>query len=226
MEKTEIIQRDWYNYFLKNKIRNIPDFLYKYYTFNTPLIGEIEKLYPPYKNYRICEVGSGSGLTSILLASRGYLLSLIDKDPQVLDISKRLSERFDVRNNITFLNEDAFTLYTKYPVNHYNLCFSHGVLEHFPYQTGIEFLKVQGVIAEKVLTCLPGKHTEEVADQIYYDKKKLIKVHQDAGLKVEKFFNYGDLPLWFTLLLPPLLQKVILRYAEVGSVIGIIASSS
>jgi len=88
------------------------------------LIMQIRYLVEPPAN--ILEIGCGSGLTSILLASIGYKITAIDINSELV---QKLQQFTTVFSNLNIHQIDMFK--TGFVNNTFDLVFSQGVLEHY-----------------------------------------------------------------------------------------------
>jgi SAM-dependent methyltransferase len=103
---------------------------------------------PPAK---VIEVGCGSGLTSILLASMGYRVTAIDANSDLIQQLKRYEIVFP---NIYFRRMNMFR--TDFMDKHFDVVFSQGVLEHYSDEDIVRALDEQKRIAQVIVIDVPN----------------------------------------------------------------------
>jgi SAM-dependent methyltransferase len=96
---------------------------------------------------RILEMGCGSGYTSLALAERGALCTLLDLSPEALSVAAESFTRAGLPAP-ELVNEDA--LHTSLPTGTFDVVWNGGVIEHF-YDSGKNLL-----IQEMVRLTKPG----------------------------------------------------------------------
>lgn len=141
---------------------------------------------------RLLDVGSGPGWSDFYLGALGYQVTGIDNEPSLVELAAQRAERINVPTK--FEVADAFDL-TKYH-GKFDLVFSNGVLEHFDRDVTVKLLGEQAKCAPKVLIQIPTKHTAQsdgITDERIYTINELAKMVEDAGMRVEARFGYGDL---------------------------------
>ncbi|MBI5065267.1 class I SAM-dependent methyltransferase [Candidatus Woesearchaeota archaeon] len=134
--------------FYKNTA-SLKDFLGNYYSYE--LFEEIIKHSPK----RILEVGTGTGVMSILLSHLGYQTTAIDNDQKVLDNAKKNSEKFN--GKVKFEKADTFKL--PYSDKSFDVTFSQGLIEHFSNADIEKMLKEQMRVSKKaVVVSVPNNY--------------------------------------------------------------------
>jgi len=106
------------------------------------------------KRGKILEAGCGTGVLSIYLSNRGFSVTAVDVDKDMLNIAKKISEHYCERP--TFQKIDLFSL--EYPSDYFDLVFSHGVLEHFSDKQIITLLKKQLSISKTLIFSVPSNY--------------------------------------------------------------------
>ena len=129
----------------------------------------------------ILEIGCGSGLTSILLASVGYRITAIDANRELIQAMKQFTNVF---SNLNFHQMDMFQL--DFRDESFDLAFSQGVLEHYSDEDIVRSLVEQKRVAEIVVIDVPNARGK-VGD--YGDERAITPKHwrqliQSAGLKI------------------------------------------
>lgn len=140
---------------------------------------------------RILDVGCGPGWSDLYLASLGYEVTGIDNDPRLVDAARTASERLGIP--VCFEQADAFDL-TRYHTR-FDLVYSCGVLEHFDREITVELLREQARCAPRVLIQIPTRYTAytgEIVDERIYTLRELRHIVEDAGMRAETTFGYGD----------------------------------
>lgn len=141
---------------------------------------------------KILDIGSGPGWSDFYLSSRGYEVTGIDNEPSLVELANLQAERLGV--NAHFEVADAFDLSKYY--GQFDLAFSCGVLEHFDRDVTVQLLQEQARCAQKVLIQIPTRYTSytgKITDERIYSLHELARIVEDAGLRVEIRFGYGEL---------------------------------
>ncbi len=113
-----------------------------------PLFDKIKKNNPK----KIIEAGCGSSINLIILAKEGYECIGIDKDPDMIKLSKELADRAGVK--LTLKCADIL----KSEKIKSDVVFSHGVLEHFKDEDIVKMLNAELKMAPKVVLSVPGDY--------------------------------------------------------------------
>ncbi len=113
-----------------------------------PLFDKIKKNNPK----TIIEAGCGSSINLIILAREGYNCIGIDKDPEMIRLSKDLANKAGVK--ITLKCADILKLRKL----NGDVIFSHGVLEHFQDKDIINMINAELKIAPKIVFSVPGDY--------------------------------------------------------------------
>jgi SAM-dependent methyltransferase len=163
---------------------------------------------------RLLDVGSGPGWFDFYLAARGYDVTGIDNEPSLVELATLRAERLNIPAH--FEVADAFDLSNFY--GKYDLVFSNGVLEHFDRDVTVKLLQEQKKCAPKVLIQIPTKHTAQsdgISDERIYTINELARIVEDAGMRVESKFGYGDLASTRTnLLLRRAMPRAVWRWLQ------------
>lgn len=123
--------------------------------------GTIIKLINKYaNNKKVMEVGSGTGILSLKIATMGNEVIALDSDADMIDLSKKyFLPEFD-NPNITYVNKDIREYKSK---KRLDVIYSIGILEHYSDEEIIELLNKQLELADYVIFGIPTK---------YFDPKK------------------------------------------------------
>lgn len=162
----------------------------EHWGFHETLYGMISRHCAP--PARLLDVGSGPGWSDFYLGALGYRVTGIDNESSLVELATQRAERLNVPAK--FEIADAFDL-AKYH-GQFDLVFSNGVLEHFDRDVTVKLLEEQAKCAPKVLIQIPTKHTAQsdgITDERIYTINELAKIVEDAGMRVEARFGYGEL---------------------------------
>jgi 2-polyprenyl-3-methyl-5-hydroxy-6-metoxy-1,4-benzoquinol methylase len=169
-----------------------------------------------FKGKKVLEIGCGTGINSVLMASLGAKVSVMDYSQEALDVVKELSN-----GDIELILQDAFTSDIE---NEFDVVHSEGVVEHFLMPDRQKILDVHAQAAKKngsVLIIVPNakcppyrigkKLAEKTGTWIYgheypYTARELTYRMEKAGLRCEKpvggefvlSFGWALAPLWLS----------------------------
>ena len=141
----------------------------------TILIDKIIKYCKPYKN--ILEAGCGTGVMCTYLANKGFNVTAVDNEQDMLNIAKKISKNYPKRP--VFVKRDINKL--NYPSNHFGVVFSHGVLEHFSDDQIISLIKRQSKISHTLIFSIPTNYLDEKKDR-YYGNERFMGLNKWKGL--------------------------------------------
>jgi len=127
------------------------------------------------KHGKILEVGFGTGMMSIYLATLGFKVTGIDNCKIQIERARRLAKEIGVEVN--FLHQDILSHSIK---STFDTSFSQGLLEHFSDEYIKKIIKIQFELAKVVLFSVPldkfghkSRGDERLLSENYW--KKLIK---------------------------------------------------
>lgn len=132
---------------------------------------------------KIVEVGFGSGLGLIYLASLGKDVTGVDSDNHVISVAKKRMKRSGVQ--IPLIKSDAFDL--PFAPGSFDVAFHEGLLEHFDHPNRLKMLEEHLRVAEKVVVDVPtlkafyGKAPFNERLQSVFDW--ILEWHRDFKLK-------------------------------------------
>lgn len=214
--------RDWYQYSINSGIENPLPVLRNLFDYNLPLYTKICK--HAKAGSRILEVGAGTGLFGMWLASVGYQVTQIDLSHKVVALALEIAGKFNLpRERYSIHVGDANTVAETFCGQMFDLSYSAGLLEHFSEENAIGVLRGMKGVSRKIVSVVPGKHMKVArVDERPYTMGKLRELHQQAGLKVIERFSFGDEPEWLRLYVPPIVRYALRRCFEIGSDIGVV----
>lgn len=113
------------------------------------LIKRIKKNFK--KGSRILEVGTGTGAIGALLTRYGFDVTMVDNDENMVKIAKQTLSLFNKTDRVRLA--DAKNLINEFGLNSFDCVISHGMLEHYSDIEILTFLRVQLLIAPRVIFC-------------------------------------------------------------------------
>lgn len=146
------------------------------------------------KDNKLLEAGSGTGVLSTYMASLGYDVVGIDIDEDILNLSKKIANKYGSNNKPDFVKKSIFEL--NYSEKHFDVSFSNGVLEHFDDNQIVDTLKQQMKVSNYVIFGIPTKYFNQeeamYGDERYMDYRFWRNLISEAGGIVleEKSMHY------------------------------------
>lgn len=117
------IKKKWHDFY-KTTAVDLEYFFYHRLDFNT----FYSKILQYSNGKRLLETGIGTGISSIILADKGFRVTSIDSDQEILEMCRNLNIKYG-SNKLNLIRMDVFNLGFK--DNSFDLIFHQGVLEHF-----------------------------------------------------------------------------------------------
>ena len=186
----------WYEIYLeeiklKKNIKNYIDYKIKH---KKKLIKLIEKYSP---NKKIMEAGCGTGIISTYMCSKGYDVTEVDINNDILNLAKKVSNEYIKEGNPKFVLKSIYDL--NFKNNEFDVSFSNGVLEHFSDEKIIETLKLQLMQSSYVIVGIPTKFFND-NEALYGDERFLeltywrkLFAKADANIVEETSYHYMTL---------------------------------
>jgi 2-polyprenyl-3-methyl-5-hydroxy-6-metoxy-1,4-benzoquinol methylase len=166
-------------------------FAFDQWQFLFPLYLAIRRATP--SGGRLLDVGCGAGAFASLLTLRGYAVTGVDQDADVVARARITGQT--LAGSATFEQADAFDLSPFH--GRFDLAYSIGVVEHFDRDVTVSLIREQGRCATSVMVCIPTKFTKYAAtitDERIYTLRQLERMVADAGLAPVDKFVYGEVP--------------------------------
>lgn len=159
----------WYEIYLKeiNLKKNIKNYIDYKIKHKKKLIKLIEKYSP---NKKIMEAGCGTGIISTYMCSKGYDVTEVDINKDILKLAKTVSEEYIKEGQPKFVIKSIFDL--DFKKNQFDVAFSNGVLEHFSDEKIIDTLKLQLNQSRYVIVGIPTKFFND-NEALYGDERFL-----------------------------------------------------
>ena len=138
------------------------------------------------KNKKIIECGCGTGKISTYFQNKGYSVTAVDIDENILKLAENIVERSSFKETPNF--EVMSIMNLKYKNKTFDVAFSNGVLEHFTDNEIIKILKEEIRIADVVVFGVPSKYFNDNefmhGDERYLTKEKWRTLIKKANGKI------------------------------------------
>ena len=210
-ENIEIGDEDYWTAFFNRKlslykekgILDIDDWQEtRYYNKLLLLLKEVLKI-KSFKNLEVLELGSGTGILSILMAKEGALVTLIDKNKNALLYSKiivrELRKRGKFIGRVKIVEGDIYDIEQK---GNFDIVHNYGVIEHFQDKEIIRLLKIMKRHAKQdtgeVLSAVPNYFSPDTisiwlkyskGNERYLSKRKLKILFKKSGFESPVCFS-------------------------------------
>ena len=148
------------------------------------------------------EIGCGTGITSLWLASRGCNVCAMDYTESSVELVKSASQNLGIEN-IKVIRHDA-TKELPFEENAFDFIFQAGLLEHFEDDEQIELLRMWKKYSKHMVSMIPnkaslayhiGKKIQEDENRWDYGretpKHSFIREFERAGINVDKEYSIG-----------------------------------
>lgn len=120
---------------------------------------------------KVMEVGSGTGVLSLKIATLGYDVIALDSDQDMIDLSKKyILPEFD-KVKIEYINADIRDYKADNPID---VIYSIGVLEHYNDDEIIDLLNKQLSMSKFVIFGIPTKYFDE--DKKMYGNERYLTI--------------------------------------------------
>ncbi len=180
---------DYYNkhgtpFEIRNKWwENLYDEMYSYY----------KKEVSGFKNKEICELGAGSGYTTLLMAKEGANVTLVDFAPKSVNYAKKIMNYLDIpQNRVSFIEGNIFS--RDLTDKKFDVVWNCGVVEHYKWKKAKKLVKNMSFYTKeegKVLITLPNLLSpfliykmlkEGKGSEIFFSHRLLKKLMIESGL--------------------------------------------
>jgi len=199
----------------KKGITDLEDWLeMRYYNKLIKLVKE-ELNIDTFHGLKILELGSGSGLLSLLMAKEGASVILVDKLKEATEYSSILLSKLKVNRfegRVKIINSDMFSL--NLSLNNFDIVHNYGVIEHFSYNKIIKIVRLMKNYSKKegfVIISVPNYFSPDTiflwrkyrkGTEKYYSKSELKRLLEKIGLKKIKVITSTSVypyffPRWF-----------------------------
>ena len=152
-----------------SKFDNIDKYILKNLKKKKVYLNAIEKYS---KNKKIIECGCGTGKISTYFQNKGYSVTAVDIDENILKLAENIVERSSFKKTPKF--EVMSIMNLKYKNKTFDVAFSNGVLEHFTDNEIIKILREEIRIADVVVFGVPSKYFND-NEFMYGDERYLTK---------------------------------------------------
>lgn len=123
-------------------------------------------------NGKVLEAGCGTGVISTYLSNCGLEVTAVDIDEDMLKVARKISKQFSQKPG--FKRVDLFK--SDFPVDYYDLVFSHGVLEHFSDKQIITLIKKQLRMSKTLIFSVPSNYLSN--KDRYYGNERFLSVEK------------------------------------------------
>lgn len=166
-----------------SKFDNIDKYILKNLKKKKVYLNAIEKYS---KNKKIIECGCGTGKISTYFQNKGYSVTAVDIDENILKLAENIVERSSFKETPKF--EVMSIMNLKYKNKTFDVAFSNGVLEHFTDNEIIKILKEEIRIADVVVFGVPSKYFNDNefmhGDERYLTKEEWRTLIKKANGKI------------------------------------------
>lgn len=142
-------------------------------------------------NNKIIELGSGTGILALYISTFGKEVSALDKDMDMIKLSKKYFYKKFKNNNIKYIYSDIENFCTS---EKYDVCYSIGLLEHYSDEEIINLINKQLEISEFVIFGIPTKYFDEnkkmYGNERYLPIKYWRKIIKKSGCKIIEESSY------------------------------------
>lgn len=168
-----------------------------------------------FKDMTICELGCGTGYSSLLMCKEGANITLVDFSTNAKRYNDLILKYLKINeHNVNFIISDAYS--KNLDIGKFDLVWNCGVLEHYNWYDALDLVKVMMKHVKsngKVMITIPNQISPQIiylnlskgkGTEIYYSYRMLKKLMIDVGL-----VNVEVLPLnyWVPSFFPHFLYK-------------------
>lgn len=151
-----------------NETSSIDDYIYNKLKTKKKIIKLIDKYAT---NNEVMELGSGTGVLALYISTIGKHVIALDKDIDMINLSKTYFLDKFPNGNIEYLCDDIRNLKKK---QRFDVCYSIGILEHYSDKEILKIIKKQLRICNFVIFGIPTKYFDE--DKKMYGNERYLSL--------------------------------------------------
>lgn len=176
------------------KADSLDNYIYNKLKTKTKIIKLINKYAT---NDNIIEFGSGTGVLALYLSTLNKKITVLDKDKDMINLSKKYFLNKFKNGNIKYICEDIKSFKVK---DKYDVCYSIGILEHYSDKQIIDLIVKQTKISNYIIFGIPTKYFDE--NKKMYGNERYLPLNywrnliKKAGCKIIEESSYHYLNLF------------------------------
>lgn len=164
--------------------KNLYDEMLEHYT---ELLGTLD-------GKTVCELGCGSGYSSLMMATKNAKVTLVDFAELSSAYSKKVCDYMKINpDEVNFITGDAFS--EELEIGKFDVVWNCGVAEHYQWNEAVKLISIMAKHAKKggkVMVTLPNllspyllycMHKEGKGSEIFYSHRQLKRIMEEAGLQ-------------------------------------------
>jgi len=142
----------------------------------------------------ILECGSGTGKSSVYLASLGYDTYAMDLELAMVEQAKTLSQNVSPNNQVKVLYGDISKI--PFQDKYFSLTHSSGVLEHFTDEKIVSLINEQLRVANTVIFSVPSPYFEQkmLGDERFMSRKQWRQIISCSNAEIQEESGYHYKP--------------------------------
>ncbi len=144
---------------------------------------------------RILEVGAGTAAISVLLARKGFDVTALDSDSEIVSIARDCFRQCHVSGNI--IEGSVSSLSKIFAPRKFDYSISHGLMEHYSNNEIYKLLEQQFHVASKVIFIVPMSPMNEkyrnrgIGNERYLTTDAWKKILSQGGYVVNDVYGFG-----------------------------------
>ncbi len=144
---------------------------------------------------KILEAGCGSGITCTFLAQKGYNVTGVDSDPDMVELATSIAEK---QSCSALFKIDDIRLLNTLIDEHFDVVFSNGVMEHFSDAEIISILNQHLLVGDYVIVSIPSDYFTETqkiyGNERFLGKEKWVQIISLTKGKIVEEFSFNSDP--------------------------------